>query len=202
MKKEKRNYRSLTHQEVKDLFDYDLLEGILYHKKDSKHHRAGDAAGYSGFFKSGSKFYVLISIPGISAPIPGHRLAWFWVHGVWPRCIDHLDRDGLNNRLCNMRDVSRSENQRNAKLNANNKSGQCGVYRTKSGKYGSRIVVAGKSKHLGVYDFFADAAKVRKLAEVEFGFNENHGNVLPIPAMVQGLANQLTSNCNISITLI
>jgi len=41
-----------------------------------------------------------------------HRLIWLHEHGVWPEEIDHVDGDGLNNRLHNLRSISRFENSR------------------------------------------------------------------------------------------
>ena len=44
------------------------------------------------------------------------RLAWLWVTGAWPKHhIDHINRNPLDNRLCNLRDVTHKENQANKK---------------------------------------------------------------------------------------
>ena len=39
------------------------------------------------------------------------------------RCIDHIDRNKLNNKLCNLRWASHSENNYNVDLKSNNKTG-------------------------------------------------------------------------------
>lgn len=39
-----------------------------------------------------------------------HRLAWFYVYGEWPTEIDHINRDKGDNRLINLRCVTRKEN--------------------------------------------------------------------------------------------
>lgn len=46
----------------------------------------------------------------------GHRAAWAIHYGEWPTgAVDHINGDTSDNRIFNLRDVSRSENARNAK---------------------------------------------------------------------------------------
>lgn len=57
-----------------------------------------------------------------------HRLAWFYVHGVWPvDQIDHINGDKSDNRICNLRPASNSENLRNIGAKRNCSSGIKGV---------------------------------------------------------------------------
>ena len=57
-----------------------------------------------------------------------HRLAWFYVYGVFPSGqIDHINRNKSDNRLVNLRDCSISENKQNSGLYKSNKSGFKGV---------------------------------------------------------------------------
>lgn len=75
-----------------------------------------------------------------------HRLAWFYVFGEWPRQqIDHIDRCRSNNRLGNLRDVSRSINQQNA-------SPFRGVtWHKRCKRWRAAIKVNGKGKELGLH---------------------------------------------------
>lgn len=42
-----------------------------------------------------------------------HRLAWLWVHGVWPaEVVDHLNGRKNDNRICNLEAVTEVENLR------------------------------------------------------------------------------------------
>lgn len=60
------------------------------------------------------------------------RIIWKIVYGYDPIEIDHINRDKADNRICNLREVSRSENCLNRGLLRNNTSGVSGVYLEKS----------------------------------------------------------------------
>lgn len=107
-----------------------------------------------------------------------HRVAWAIHHGRWPALdLDHINGDRSDNRISNLRQVTRSENQRNMRLPSDNKSGVIGVYwSTARQKWVAEIRDAdGKKKHLGVFEDLKAAADVRKAAEAEHGYHKNHG---------------------------
>lgn len=81
-----------------------------------------------------------------------HRLAWLYVHGVWPSGdIDHVNGDKTDNRLCNLRDVDRRTNLQNArKARSDSKTGLLGAHPRK-GKFISVIKDRGKTIQLGVF---------------------------------------------------
>lgn len=108
-----------------------------------------------------------------------HILAWLYHYGEWPSGeIDHINHNRLDNRISNLRVVSRAENGRNQSICSRNKSGVCGVYMNKSmGKWHAQIRVDGKAIHIGYFDDINDAAAARKKAEEKYGFHENHGNM-------------------------
>jgi hypothetical protein len=61
-----------------------------------------------------------------------HRICWALATGEWPKGeIDHINGIHDDNRLCNLRDATRLENQLNPnnRLRKNNKSGYRGVYK-------------------------------------------------------------------------
>lgn len=96
-----------------------------------------------------------------------HREVWEKANGKIPydMQIDHINRDKLDNRLENLRAVSRSVNQHNRKLNRNNTSGHKGVYWHKQkGKWHVQIMVNRVKKSLGLYDNVEDAANAYKEA--------------------------------------
>lgn len=106
-----------------------------------------------------------------------HRLAWVLAHGSEPEgSIDHIDGDGLNNRLSNLRVVTARQNQQNQAKRIDNKSGVTGVfYRADRGKWMASIRVNGKSQSIGHFDSMQDAATARQQTERALGFHENHG---------------------------
>jgi hypothetical protein len=57
-----------------------------------------------------------------------HRLAWFYVHGVWPEAeIDHINGDWRDNRIANLRNATRNQNSANGGMSKFNKVGLKGV---------------------------------------------------------------------------
>lgn len=96
-----------------------------------------------------------------------HRLVWEIVNGPIPDglCIDHIDGDGLNNRIDNLRVVTLSANQRNRAVNKTSKSGVAGVI-PHAGGYS--VFCAGK--YLTYSKDFFEACCARKSAESREGY--------------------------------
>lgn len=98
-----------------------------------------------------------------------HRLAWFYEYGVWPDCqIDHIDRDGTNNAISNLRECLPTENQSNKTLSVSNKSGFKGVYwREDRKKWAAAICCSGRTHNLGLFDEAKNAAEAYRLAALK-----------------------------------
>jgi len=96
-----------------------------------------------------------------------HRLIWLLVHGSWPTGqIDHINRNKKDNRICNLREVSHSQNQQNQSKYCNNTSGHLGVHRYKTTpKWQAYITVNRKRIHLGYFDKLENAIAARKSGE-------------------------------------
>ena len=90
--------------------------------------------------------------------------------------IDHIDKCRKNNKIENLRLVSRDENLKNKGMYKCNKSGVTGViFNKQNSKWAANIRVNGKLKHLGYYADFEDACKARYSAEKFYGFSPSHG---------------------------
>lgn len=107
-----------------------------------------------------------------------HRLAWIYVNGAIPEGmeIDHINGDGFDNRICNLRVASKSENAWNQAKPSNNKSGYKGVsWDSIRCKWRARISAHGKAHMLGYFDNPDDAnrALISKREELHGTFHKH-----------------------------
>lgn len=134
----------LTADRLRDLLDYNSETGIFRWKvRVARRVRVGDIAG------SADNGYREIRIDYTA--YRAHRLAWLYAHGVWPKEIDHINGVMDDNRLLNLRDATKSENQQNQRrAQSNNKTGLLGVS-LRRGKFQAQIMASGKNLHLGYF---------------------------------------------------
>ena len=138
----------LTAERLRELLDYNPHTGEFVWRVSCRGTKAGDIAGSSG---SEGRRHIIIGYARFKA----HRLAWLYVHGVWPKgLIDHINGIPFDNRIANLREASMSENLCNQRrAHTNNKTGILGVqWKKDRNKFRARIVIAGKEKHLGYFD--------------------------------------------------
>ncbi len=94
-----------------------------------------------------------------------HRL----IHGISARHVDHINRDGLDNRRENLRAASVSQNQANSRQRPSRQPYR-GVERLPNGNYRARLKRPGQSQHLGVFADAESAARARDAAaQAAFG---------------------------------
>lgn len=120
---------------------------------------------------------VVVRLHGKKKTIRAHQLAWFISYGKLPDGeIDHINHIRHDNRLSNLRDVSRSLNQRNKPMMRNNTSGFVGVTRSRRReKWEAFGRDDGKRVYLGLYDSAEQAAQVAKDFRKSRGYTETHG---------------------------
>ena len=156
----------LTAQRLREVLDYSPETGAFRWRIDTgKRRRVGNVAGHAA--KGGANDgYVFIRID--RRLYRAHRLAWLYVHGVWPEHeIDHRDLNRANNRIGNLRPATRQQNAANSPLQRNNTSGRKGVrWWSAREKWRAEIHLLGRSKHLGLYATFEEAVEARRNAEV------------------------------------
>ena len=154
----------LNSKRLRELLTYHPEKGFFTWNIGRSGKLSGDIAGGSH-----SEGYVHISVDG--KLYLAHRLAWLYVHGVWPKDqIDHIDGNKSNNRICNLRDVSNGTNQENQIFaQKNNKSGFLGVSKKRK-KYVAQIMINGKKMHLGYFNFPEQAHSAYLAVKRKFHF--------------------------------
>lgn len=162
------NDKYVTIDEIKALLSCNPDTGDLHWRE--RHGRwgrkpPGTLAGYLD--KSRGKGYRKVCIKGKN--FYAHRLIWAISHDCWPDAeIDHINGDGADNRLVNLRCASHNENCWNRGLSAANKSGRTGVSASRNGqKWIAEIYINGETKRLGRFATMEEAHDVYRRAAKE-----------------------------------
>ncbi len=169
----------ITQERLKEVLNYDPETGYFTWTVDPnfKTSFVGKMAGWVDHYNEGQNSYVKIMID--CHAYKAHRLAWLYMYGRMPSGhIDHLNHTGTDNRILNLRDVSQADNNRNASMRKDNKSGVVGVGREGS-DWRAYIRHEGKQYALKRTKDFFEAVCARKSAEIKYGFHENHGRTVP-----------------------
>jgi len=154
----------LTHERLLELLSYDPATGSFTWRAESP--RSGVRAGAEAGTKT-KRGYVYIGIDG--KRYLRHRLAWFYVHGTWPDFVDHKFGVKGDDRITEIRDVSRTGNQQNIrKPQRNNSSGVLGVSWNKATEsWRVQVQAAGWPAHVGLFNDLQDAAVAQLTARRE-----------------------------------
>lgn len=112
----------LTHERLKKVLYYDPWTGwFTWIANVNRRFPIGSRA--SQYVGNG---YLRVAVFG--KRYMAHRLAWFYVHGVWPaEELDHVNRDQADNRIANLRQATRSQNAAYARCRKDSISGFKGV---------------------------------------------------------------------------
>lgn len=159
--------RKLTHARCLELFEYQPNGTLIRRVPTGRSTRAGTLAGGLG-----SDGYYSICVDNVGYKL--HTIIFLYHHGYIPENqIDHIDRNKLNNKIENLREVSITCNRRNMGVFKNNTSGIPGVlFLNGRNKWCARIKVNGISIHLGNFTFKEDAIRARYNKELELNWNK------------------------------
>jgi hypothetical protein len=182
----RKTYPSQRH--LAELFEYDGGTGILAwlprqeasfpSARAAKVWNTRFAGKPAGSIVSGSE-YLSVNIG--PSRFKAHVVAWIIHYGQAPSAdIDHINGLRRDNRIANMRAVSRSGNMRNTAISPRNTSGVVGVSWNKPANKWQATVRDndGKRKSLGYFSDLGEAANARKSAERLFGYHANHGRAV------------------------
>lgn len=156
-----KNAPEVTVEHLRQVLDYNPETGVfLWKVATSSRSPIGSVAGTIN--KAGYRF---ISIDG--RKYLAHRLAWLHVHGVWPSGdIDHVNRIKTDNRLINLREATRTQNNVNSKVRSDNTSGHRGVtWHRGSQKWRATVHLNGKQYQVGMFEVLEDAVEAQKVAQ-------------------------------------
>jgi hypothetical protein len=175
----------LTQELIKELLDYNAETGKLTWKARprSMFTRGQDHTRWNNRF-SGKEAgtlsdggYLVVRLYGKGHK--SHRIIWLYVHGALPEEIDHTNHIKHDNRLVNLRGVTKQINQMNQLIAKNNTSGQIGVhFDNVCNMWRSRIAYKNHRYNLGKCSNFQSACILRRRAEQILGFHSNHGLTL------------------------
>lgn len=154
----------LTQEKLRSLLSYCQETGLFTRIKSRRRHKFGEVAGTVRL-----DGYIHIKIEGTA--YLAHRLAWLYVTGKFPdKEIDHINNIKSDNSWSNLRESTRSENERNQGIQKNNKLGIKGV-----SKRGNRFTASVKSNKQ--YYYIGNFKTAKEAAEAYQSFTKKlHGD--------------------------
>jgi len=161
----------ITQSELKERFHYNPDTGIFARKKTDR--RTIKIGSIVSTKNTGG--YIIANIKG--KIYSAHRLAWLYIYGVMPDGdIDHINGFRDDNRIKNLRCVTRLENCKNSAKQKNNTSGVSGVcFNKRNGLWYASVYKNGKGVHIASSRDFFEAVCARKSAERRYNYHPNHG---------------------------
>lgn len=153
----------ITEERLKNQLIYDPDTGIFKWKVNKGRVKVGDIAcnindtGHVRIIIDGTRYYA-------------HRLAWLYTYGEFPDgMVDHINRVKDDNRIANLRVVSKSQNAMNTKLHKHNTSGYRGVsLHKKSNKWKAKIEKDKVQIQLGLFKTKEEAAEAYMIASIKY----------------------------------
>jgi len=160
----------LTQDYLKSILHYNPDTGVFTYTSTSRN-------GWNGRTAGSIDYYGYRNLRILGTIYKAHRVAFLYMNGRWPtNDIDHINGTKDDNRWLNIRDVTKSGNLKNQKLNSRNTSRCTGVsWCAQTKKWVVRIKDGKQYRGLGRYGDFFEAVCARKRANIKFGYDSNHG---------------------------
>ena len=152
--------KPLLLQGIEELLAYDPATGLITWTNCSRCDVAGCLDSRNGYWriKVNKKLYA------------AHRVAWYLHTGEDPGCqdADHINGNRSDNRACNLRLATRSENMKNTRKRQGGTSTYKGIsWDSSRNKWRAEIRINGKNTRIGRFDteLEAHAAYCKAAAE-------------------------------------
>lgn len=147
-------FQGLSKTDIEKSLSYDPETGVFTRVVDG--HGAWKAGQVAGSVNPSG--YVVVYVNSVR--MLAHRLAWFLETGEVPAEVEHRNRTRADNRFCNLRTASRSQNMANASARTGGTSKHKGVYFCEKRKtYRAKIHREGKTIFLGSFQNEDDAGR-------------------------------------------
>lgn len=155
----------VSQKQLKELFTYDAANGGLIHKterpvsnnfahlRDNGQSRVGQPAARINERKNRTVKHIDIN----NKSYLEHRLVYYWHTGEYPRLIDHINGNPLDNRIENLRPCEYWQNAANTRLRTTRKKTLPRGVIKQGNKYYAQILVNGVNYNLGLHDTAEDA---------------------------------------------
>lgn len=159
----------LTQDFLKKVLHYNPETGIWTWIVDySSRAKKGESPGWKN-----DAGYICFSVKG--KKYRSHQLAFLYMEGALPKGqIDHINRIRDDNRWCNLRPATQTEQNANCKVRKNNTSGYRGIYwREDRGYYVAQIVLGGQHTYIGSFPLLKDAVEAYNAKSLEL-FGDFH----------------------------
>jgi len=164
------NMNNFSLSNINDFVDYCPETGIMTRKKIwARRHIVGEQIGtltkngYLSFGINNNEYLV-------------HRIAYFIHYNIMPpEQVDHINHNRCDNRIDNLRLVSKFENQQNMSLSKRNDSGIVGISFDNSRKKWIAQIRENRKTHMKRFSTKFGAIRQRLKWNKEFNFHDNHG---------------------------
>lgn len=148
----------LTQKRLLEALDYDPDTGFFTWKLvRTGRRKTGSVAGY----KCPRYGTIRIRIDGRN--YQAHRLAFLFMNGYWAENeVDHINSISGDNRWCNLREATRSQNSANRGVTSRNKLGVKGI-----SKSHNRYRVDVQSRYIGQFKTLKEACEAYNIAAMK-----------------------------------
>lgn len=131
--------------DVKEYFNYDPLSGNITRVKRLLMDKVSKEACNQ---KIGNTGYLIIKFQ--RKKYLAHRLAWYLYCGYWPTIVDHINGIKLDNKIQNLREVTKRENCNNKEHNRLGRLAGCYFHKSKK-RWIARYKIKNKPHYIGSF---------------------------------------------------